>query len=54
VQHLLGRAQGDAEALRDDLRPYVVEHLGAPQAVLVVDETGLLNKGPQAAGVARH
>src|SRR5262249_24266942 len=54
VQHLLGRAIWEAEALRDALRPYVVEHLGAPQAVLVVDETGFLKKGPQSAGVARQ
>ncbi len=54
VQHLLGRAQWDADALRDDLRPYVVEHLGASQAVLVVDETGFLKKGKHSAGVARQ
>jgi SRSO17 transposase len=54
VQHLLGRAIWEADALRDDLRPYVVEHLGAPQAVLVVDETGFLKKGQQSAGVARQ
>ena len=54
VQPLLGRAPWDAEALRDALRPSVVEHLGDPQAVLVVDETGCLNKGPHAAGVARQ
>ena len=54
VQHLLGRAIWDADALRDDVRPYVVEHLGAPEAVLVVDETGFLKKGQQSAGVARQ
>jgi SRSO17 transposase len=54
VQHLLGRAIWEADALRDDLRPYVVEHLGAPEAVLVVDETGFLKKGQQSAGVARQ
>ena len=54
VQHLLGRAQWDADALRDDLRPYVVEHLGDPQAVLVVDETGFLKKGQHSAGVTRQ
>jgi len=54
VQHLLGRAQWDADALRDDLRPSVVEHLGDPQAVLVVDETGFLKKGQHSAGVARQ
>lgn len=54
VQHLLGRAQWDAEAVRDDLRSYLVEHLGEPQAVLVVDETGFLKKGQHSAGVARQ
>src|SRR5258708_34102293 len=38
TQHLLGRADWDAEAVRDDLRAYVVEHLGDPAAILVVDE----------------
>ena len=28
VQHLLGRAQWDADAVRNDLCAYVVEHLG--------------------------
>jgi SRSO17 transposase len=54
VQHLLGRAIWDADVLRDDLRPYVVEHLGSPEAVLVVDETGFLKKGQQSPGVARQ
>ena len=54
VQHLLGRAQWEADEVRDDLRSYVVEHLGDPQAVLVVDETGFLKKGLHSAGVARQ
>ncbi len=54
VQHVLGRALWDADALRDALRSSVVEHRSAPQAVLVVDETGLLKKGQQSAGVARQ
>ena len=29
VQHLLGRAQWDADALRDDLRPYVLKGTGS-------------------------
>jgi len=45
VQHLLGRAIWDADALRNALRSYVVEPLGALQAVLVVDETGFIKKG---------
>lgn len=54
VQHLLGRARWEADAVRDDLRAYVREHLGDPQAVLVLDETGFLKKGQQSAGVARQ
>src|SRR3954451_5573484 len=45
MQHLLSRAVWDADAVRDDLRGYVVEHLGDPDAVLVVDETGDVKKG---------
>ena len=40
MQHLLSRARWDADGIRDDVRSYVVEHLGDPGAVLVVDETG--------------
>src|SRR5260221_4491589 len=54
TQHLLGRADWDADAVRDDLRAYVVEHLGAPEAVLVVDETGGGKKGTASAGVAKQ
>jgi SRSO17 transposase len=53
-QHLLGRARWDAEAVRDDLRAYLVGAMGDPQAVLVLDETGFLKKGQQSAGVARQ
>lgn len=54
MQHLLGRAVWDAEAVRDDLQAYVVEQLGDPEAVLVVDETGFLKKGTHSVGVARQ
>ena len=47
VQHLLGRANWDADLVRDDLREYVVEHLGDEGAILVMDETGFLKKGTQ-------
>ena len=45
MQHLLAGARWEADAVRDDLRAYVAEHLGDPQAVLVIDETGDLKKG---------
>jgi SRSO17 transposase len=53
-QHLLRRALWDPEAVRDALRHYIVQHLGDPEAVLVVDETGFLKKGRHSAGVARQ
>lgn len=40
LQHFLARAKWDAEAVRDDVREYVVEHPGDTDAALVVDETG--------------
>jgi SRSO17 transposase len=54
MQHLLARAVWDHDGVRDDVRAYVVEHLGDPQAVLVVDETGDLKKGTQTVGVKRQ
>ena len=54
LQHLLSRAKWDAEAVRDDLRGYVVDAFADAQAVLVVDETGDLKKGVQSVGVQRQ
>ncbi len=54
MQHLLGRAVWDQDTVRDDIRDYVVEHLGEDEAVLVVDETGDLKKGTMTVGVKRQ
>ena len=54
VQRLLNAAHWDADAVRDDLRGYVVEHLGASDGVLVIDETGFLKKGTKSVGVNRQ
>jgi SRSO17 transposase len=54
MQRLLNGAGWDADGVRDDLREYVVDHLGDPAAVLVLDETGFLKKGTHSAGVARQ
>jgi SRSO17 transposase len=54
IQHLLGRASWDADALRDDLREYVIEHLGDSESCLIVDETGFIKKGEQSVGVKRQ
>ena len=54
MQHLLARGVWDEDGVRDDVRAYVVEHLGDPGAVLVIDETGDLKKGIQSVGVQRQ
>jgi SRSO17 transposase len=54
MQRLLTTACWDADGVRDDVRGYVVEHLGDPAGVLVVDETGFLKKGGRSAGVQRQ
>src|SRR5260370_20217318 len=55
MQRLVNAADWDAEAVRDDLRAYVVEHLADTRSgVLVIDETGFLKKGTKSAGVARQ
>ena len=54
VQRLLYNYRWDADLVRDDLRDYVVEHLGEADGVVVVDETGFLKKGEKSAGVQRQ
>ena len=54
VQRLLNAADWDEDAVRDDLRAYVVEHLGGPDGVLIVDETGFIKKGTKSVGVQRQ
>jgi len=55
VQRLLRTTRWDAEGVRDDLRAYVVDHLGdAASGVLIVDETGFLKQGNKSCGVGRQ
>jgi SRSO17 transposase len=54
MQRLMSTADWDPDLVRDDLRSYVVEHLGDPSGVLVVDETGFLKKGTTSVGVQRQ
>jgi SRSO17 transposase len=54
IQHLLGRANWDANAVRDELRSYVLEHLTGEESVLIVDETGFIKKGQKSVGVKRQ
>jgi SRSO17 transposase len=53
-QAVLGRAVWDADTLRDVVREDVVETLGSPDGVLVIDETGFLKQGKSSCGVARQ
>ena len=55
VQRLLNSAKWDADLVCDDLREYVVEHLGDEESgVLITDETGFLKKGEKSVGVGRQ
>lgn len=54
MQRLLRRADWDVDGVRDDVRDYVVEHLGDRCGVLIGDETGFLKKGVRSAGVQRQ
>jgi SRSO17 transposase len=54
MQRLLNAADWDEEAVRDELRGYVLENLANEQGVLVIDETGFVKKGKKSAGVARQ
>jgi SRSO17 transposase len=54
MQWLLRWADWDVDAVRDDVCDYVIEHLGDPNGVLIIDDTGFLKKGVKSAGVARQ
>src|ERR1700745_1442014 len=54
MQRLLRRADWDVDGVRDDVRDYVVEHLGDRDGVLIADDTGFLKKGIRSAGVQRQ
>jgi SRSO17 transposase len=54
MQHFLSRASWDTDGVRDDLRDYVVAHLGDTDGVLVIDETGDVKKGACTVGVQRQ
>jgi SRSO17 transposase len=54
LQHLLDRAVWDADLITQQLGRFVLKHLGAPEGVAVLDETGFLKKGEHSCGVKRQ
>ncbi|MET9179862.1 IS701 family transposase [Kitasatospora aureofaciens] len=54
MQRLLNSADWDADAVRDDVRDFVIESIGDENAVLIGDDTGFLKKGTRSAGVQRQ
>jgi SRSO17 transposase len=54
MQRLLRTAGWDVDGVRDDLRGYVLDELGDPAGVWIVDETGFVKKGTRSAGVQRQ
>ena len=50
-QHLLGRAQWDAEEVTQEVRQYVTEALGREDGLLAIDETGFIKQGSHSVGV---
>ena len=51
MQRLLASAVWDADLVRDDLRGYILEHLGDPEAILVIDEPSFPKRGKKSVGV---
>jgi SRSO17 transposase len=54
LQDFLQSPAWDPDGVRDDVRDYVISHLGEPGGVLIADETGFLKKGVRSAGVQRQ
>ncbi len=54
MQRLLNQADWDADAVRDEVCSFVLEHLAADDGVLILDETGFIKKGVRSAGVQRQ
>ncbi|MDR8413694.1 hypothetical protein MTP10_33800 [Nonomuraea sp. 3-1Str] len=51
-EHLFARAKWGADLLRDEVRGYVIEHSGRPDAVLIAHDTTAIKKGTKS--IARN
>jgi SRSO17 transposase len=54
MQRLLTGTRWNANAVRDDLRRYVVEYLGDQRSILAIEEVGFVKRGRKSAGVQRQ
>jgi len=54
VQEMLYSPCWDPDLVRDDVRDYLMGHLGDPSGVLIADDTGFIKKGVRSAGVQRQ
>jgi SRSO17 transposase len=54
LQEMLYSPCWDPDLVRDDVRDYLIEHLGDPDGVLIADDTGFVKKGLRSAGVQRQ
>jgi SRSO17 transposase len=54
MQRLFTTARWDVEGMRDDVRGYIIDHLGQTDGVLIGDDTGFEKKGTCSAGVQRQ
>jgi SRSO17 transposase len=52
MQSFLCRGAWSADDLEAEVRDYVVEHLGDPDGVLIIDDTQMIKKGDKSVGVA--
>ena len=52
MQAFLSRGAWSSEALEAEVRDYVVENLGDPDGVLIIDDTQMIKKGDKSVGVA--
>jgi SRSO17 transposase len=54
MQRLLNSAAWDEDLVRNDLRTYILERLGDPGAIVVIDETSMRKRGKKSAGVSKQ
>jgi SRSO17 transposase len=54
MQRLLSGAVWDADGVRDEIRAFVLQHVGSKHLIAALDETGFLKRGKHSAGVGKQ